>query len=356
MPAERSSSSAARRTKGFRHDRAVARGGRIVPFLLGALLTAAPAAAGGPGVDAAARDKKAGAQQTFDAGSHLYDSKRYQEALTAFRASHDISASPNSRLMAARCLRAMDHNAEAYREFDAVALEAREKGETYEQTAKAAETERDDLKQKVALVTLRLVDSKEGVQVKQGEQVLPSEAVGTVLVLDPSEEVFSASAPDGSTAKVSVSLAAGSSQEVELRLETPASRPEAAPPPPPPPREPVAPPPTGNPSLRTWALVAGGVGVVGLGAFAAFGAMSQSKLHALESSCPGHQCPPDRQGDIDSGKQFRLLANVGLALGVVGLGAGVTLFVIGSSSSSSTESKDVSLVIGPTSVNVVGRM
>jgi hypothetical protein len=340
----------------FRRDRAVVRGGRIFPFLLGALLVAAPAAARGPDVDAAARDKKAGAQQTFDAGSRLYDSKRYREALTAFRASHDIVASPNSHLMAARCLRGMDQNAEAYREFDAVALEARERGNSYEQTAKTAETERDDLKQKVALVTLRLADSKEGVQVKRGEQVLPAESVGTVLVLNPGEEVFSASAPDGSTAKVSVSLAAGSSQDIELRLETPASPPEEAPPPPPPPREPVAPPPAGNTSLRTWALVAGGVGVVGLGAFAAFGAMSQSKLHTLESSCPGHECPPARQDDIDSGKQFRLLANVGLSLGVVGLGAGVTLFVIGSSSSSSTESKHVSLVIGPTSVNVLGRM
>src|SRR5438874_1035580 len=83
MPAERSSSSAARRTTEFRRDRAVVRG-RIVPFLLGALLTAAPAAAGGPDVDATARAQKTGAQQTFDAGSRLYDSKRYREALTAF--------------------------------------------------------------------------------------------------------------------------------------------------------------------------------------------------------------------------------------------------------------------------------
>src|SRR6185369_12979994 len=150
---------------------------------------------------------------------------------------------------------------------------------------------------KVALVTLRVIGGKDGVEVKRGDQVVPAESVGGVLVLDPGEEVFSASAPDGSTAKVSVSLAPGSSQDVELELTAPVAR-SVEPPPPPPPKQPVAPPRTGNPSLRTWAFVAGGVGVVGFGAFAAFGAMSQSKLHSLESSCPNHQCPADQQSNI----------------------------------------------------------
>jgi len=47
---------------------------------------------------------------------------------------------------------------------------------------------------------------------------------------------------------------------------------------------------------------------------------------------------------------------VGLAVGIVGVAAGVTLFVLSSGESSGAESKSASLVVGPGSVNVIGRM
>src|SRR4051812_48863807 len=78
------------------------------------------------------KEQKAGAQKTFDAGSRLYDAHRYDEALTAFRASYQILASPNSHLMVARALRDLGRNVEAYAEYDSVAREAAAKGEKYE--------------------------------------------------------------------------------------------------------------------------------------------------------------------------------------------------------------------------------
>src|SRR5436190_21382129 len=84
------------------------------------------------------QDEKAGAQKTFEAGTKLYDAHRYKEALTALRASYQILPSPNSRLMIARCLRELGNNREAYREYEAVAAEAREKGDKYASAASAA--------------------------------------------------------------------------------------------------------------------------------------------------------------------------------------------------------------------------
>ena len=54
----------------------------------------------------------------------LYDAKHYAEALTAFRASHDVVKSPNTRLMIARCLRELGRLGEAYAETAATIAEA----------------------------------------------------------------------------------------------------------------------------------------------------------------------------------------------------------------------------------------
>src|SRR6185436_18627726 len=115
-------------------------------------------AEGAPG-----QDEKAGAQKTFEAGTRLYDAHRYKEALTALRASYQILPSPNSHLMIARCLRDLGNSREAYREFQAVAAEARQKGDKYASAATAATEEGDEVKQRLGFVTVRVNGASEGV-------------------------------------------------------------------------------------------------------------------------------------------------------------------------------------------------
>jgi hypothetical protein len=75
------------------------------------------AGAAGVPVDQASNDQLRAAQKTFRVADDLYDAKRFEEALTADRASYDIVASPNSRLMIARSLRELGRLEQAYHEL-----------------------------------------------------------------------------------------------------------------------------------------------------------------------------------------------------------------------------------------------
>jgi hypothetical protein len=94
--------------------------------------------------------------------------------------------------------------------------------------------------------------------------------------------------------------------------------------------------------------------------------MANSTYSDLEEKCAG-PCPADSQDDldqIDSGRTQQTLANVGLVVGIVGIGAGVTLFVLslgGKSSEAKTGQAHLApvrkpeLVVGPGFTGVRGK-
>ena len=98
-----------------------------------------------------------------------------------------------------------------------------------------------------------------------------------------------------------------------------------APPPPPPEAPPPAP---AMSSLRLGAYIAAGVGVVGLATFTVGGVMARSTYDDLNGACHGGPCPPDKSGEISSGKTQQTIANVGLVVGIAGVATGATLFVL----------------------------
>ena len=73
----------------------------------------------------------------------------------------------------------------------------------------------------------------------------------------------------------------------------------------------------------------GGVGVVGLVVGSIFGAMALSDASTLKSQagCPS-SCPPSAQSQIDTLHGHQWASDIGLGLGVVGLGVGAALFVM----------------------------
>jgi hypothetical protein len=98
------------------------------------------------------------------------------------------------------------------------------------------------------------------------------------------------------------------------------------------------------------AYIAGGVGVIGFATFAIFGEMAQSTYNDLQNACGGGPCPPSKSDEISSGKSKQLIANVGLAVGIVGVAAGATLFVLSIPKSSSPSS--AALVVSPNWIGV----
>jgi hypothetical protein len=101
----------------------------------------------------------------------------------------------------------------------------------------------------------------------------------------------------------------------------PASTANVAPPP-------VASAPARRDSLPPYVAVAGGIGLAGVVVFAVAGAMNRSTYGGLQEGCPASVCAADRQAEIDRGRTEQTVANVGLVVGLVGLGAGATLFVL----------------------------
>jgi hypothetical protein len=289
-------------------------------------------AAQGASVDSADSEQKRAAQKTFEAGDDLYEHGRYEEAITAFRASQALVASPNSRLMIARCLRELGRGAEAYAEFEATIQEAQANGGRYAETLAAATAERDATKAAIAFLVVDAAAEPglEGVRV--GQQRYMAEQLGKPIAIDPGqvEIVTIVNGAEGRTATLQAE--AGKTYPLPGASETPEAAPATAAP------VRAAPPATtsesatsdSGSSLRTAAWISAGVGVVGAAGFAIFGMMSKSQYDTLEKECPGGRCAPDRQEDIDTGERYQLFANVGLAVAVVGVGAGATLFVLSS--------------------------
>ena len=95
----------------------------------------------------------------------------------------------------------------------------------------------------------------------------------------------------------------------------------------------TAPLPVALPSGSEWTtqkmigVGLGGVGVVGLVVGSIFGAMALSDASGLKSQpgCPS-SCPPSAQSQIDTLHGHQWVSDIGLGLGVVGLGVGAALF------------------------------
>jgi hypothetical protein len=325
------------------------RWGWCLPICAALSMSVLPAWAGE--AQSSAKDQRAGAKKTFEVGNKLYDSHHFEEALAAFRASYQIVASPNSGLMIARCLRELGRNAEAYREYDAVVAEAGRGGERYRSSGEAATEERGELKSKVALLTVRVADAKSGVTVKVGDVKLADADIGVPVPFNPAQVVVTAESADGASARSDVTLNAGAASEVELWLTKPVEVPAAPPPPTVAPPPVVAEVPSPPSSLRTWSYVAGGVGAAGFITFAVFGAMTASKYSSLEKACPQKQCSADQKDDVDTGKTYQTVANVGLGVGIAGLATGITLFFV----SSGHKDDDVHVAFGPGTAQVSGR-
>jgi len=103
------------------------------------------------------------------------------------------------------------------------------------------------------------------------------------------------------------------------------------PPPTPPPLPVVPPPPASSWSpVRTVALVTGGVGVVGLGVGALFGAFAISAKNREQGDCPSAGCSNYTQAkaDYDTASKDATGSTIGFIAGGVLVGAGAVLWLV----------------------------
>ncbi len=266
------------------------------------------------------------AQARFARGKELMAKKQYDQALVEFRASHEIVSSPNTRLEISRCLRAMGRPVAAYAEFGRTAVEAKElvgQDNRYQRAYDAATAERAEIEPQLGFVALTISNPTDATTVSVGGEEIRRAAWDEPAPVVAGATEIVVTTPGHAPVRRTVTLTAG--QRTAMTIDAQSGELLGGPPPAEP--APVAE-PSGDGSLRLWAYVAGGVGVAGIATFAIAGLMAHSTYDDLNAACNGGPCPPDKSGEISSGKTQQTIANVGLGVGLAGLATGATLFVL----------------------------
>jgi len=192
---------------------------------------------GGAMPDVATPLQREQAQQRFARGKEALAKKDYAGAITEFRASHEIVASPNTRLEIARCQRAMGKLVAAYVELGRTAVEAKEllaQDNRYQKAADAATAERNEIEPKLGFVTLDVQNATDETTVTIGGEEIRRAAWTEPAPVAPGATDVVVSTPGHEPAKRTVTLAAG--QKMTLPIDAMSGEATAAPPPPPPPR------------------------------------------------------------------------------------------------------------------------
>jgi hypothetical protein len=310
--------------------------------------------AAGVAVEHATAAQKKDAQSKFLKAMTEYEAKHLDKALAGFKASYDIVASPNSHYMIARTLRDLGKLPEAATEYQGVIDEAG-KDTRYGDTLASAKSEFDELKTRLAFVTVQVMGAGPDAKVEVGGRQLDASKIGTPMIVEPGTVTVVLRTAKGEEKKT-VTAAVGKTESVSFDLT-------AAP-------APTTPGPakdqpgsatvdSKNFGMRQWGYVAGGVGAAGLVTFGIFGLMNNAKYNDPNDNCTGGHCSPDRSNDIDTGKKYQTIANVGLVVGIVGIGTGTVLYVLGGkkkpAEQAATATRVPQVMVGPGSVLVTGR-
>ena len=324
-----------------------------------------PCHAQGVAIAEATPAQRKSADKKLAEGKKLLKAGKAEQAIAAFESAHDTVADPEARLMIARAQQGMGDLLKAHAAYTLAVTEteALRSDAKYRDLLQAARKELADLEGVLAHLTIQLRYAPEGTNVTIDGEPLGTRKVGEPILLPPGQVKIVAQTPDGREASRQVTLTAGQNAKVDLAFVRDDADQVAAG------TEAEAEPETGSESApvtssepsssgsgkRTAAFIAGGVGVAGLATFGVLGAMSNSKYNELDDACPNAKCAADQQGNIDDGKLYQTLANVGLVVGVVGLGTSVTLFLVGGSGQSEKKASAMELRVGMRSIELRGR-
>ncbi len=91
----------------------------------------------------------------------------------------------------------------------------------------------------------------------------------------------------------------------------------------------LKPPPPPEQRLVAATFTSGAISAAGLASFGIFWALARSQYRALENNCNPLPCPASQQGAVQAGRNYQLVSNVSLAVGVAGAATAMTLYVIG---------------------------
>ena len=303
-------------------------------------------------------DDRAGARAAATAGSTAMQQEKWAEAIDLFTRAESLVHAPPHLLYIARAhaklgklVRARENYLKVMREeLPATAPRA------FVEAQASANAEGSALEAR--LPTVKVVvegDNTEGSIVTMDGVPVASALTGVPHPIDPGEHKFQARTKSWSSEEISMTFMEGSRETLTLALKlTLRLTPE-------PTVVPVVVGPTGQPqtketpatateglsTVRLGAYIGLGVGVVGVALGTVFLLRNRSKRNDADALCPQGVCPPSVKTQVrsldSSAGGAATLAWVGYGVGIAGLGAGATLFVLSMRAKKKTETAGVTI-------------
>lgn len=303
--------------------------------------TAAKEAAEKAKADAAAKKAEKAkfdkATAAFKQGLALYQRKKYPQALEQFQLSYDTVPSPNSLLYVARCQVESGDLRAGYVTFEKVIAEAEERSKTeakYAPTRDTAKQEAADLTKKLAIVSVDVVNAQGGSVTLAGAAV-PQDQWGKAIIVDPGTIEAKLEMPGRPPVVKSVTVEKGTPQRIELDGTPPMTAGVE------PPKDDEEDPAESGSIKGVWLGLGIGSSVLAIGGatvYAVSGFQLQDTIEQLDQNCPNADrddgCT-DLRGDkavVDARKDDastqKTVANIGFAIGVVGVAGAATFFTL----------------------------
>jgi hypothetical protein len=264
------------------------------------------------------------AEALFREGRTLMQEQRYAEACAKFAESQRLDPAGGTLINLALCHEAQGKLATAWGEFREALAKARAEERADRLTVA---TERlaalEPLLPKLSIFVApaaaegELVVSVDGVPLRRA-------AWGVAVPVDPGSHLVKASAPGREDFSISVELAVKESKRIEI---TPLPRSQKTGPGP---AKSAAPPAEreGDDGQATTGLIVGGLGLAALGIGGFFGIQAINRRAESDDECPTDSTCSDEGVRLnDSALQAAWFANIGIGLGVLGVGAGTYLLI-----------------------------
>jgi hypothetical protein len=312
-------------------------------------------------------EERAGARAAADAGATAMDQQRWADAITYFQKAESLVHAPPHLLNIARSHEKLGQLVEAREAYMKVAREElkADAPKVFRQAQAEARAELDAIEPRVPRVSVVVQGSGDlPVKVHMNGSVVPDGLVGVPRPLNPGSYEFQAFAEGAQSTPSTLMLREGAKETVVLTLQAgtglTAAPPPVAPQPAPTEQPDAAQEGGGKSGMRIGSYVAFGVGVVGLGVGTAFALSASSKRSEADDICSlegAFSCPEDKRDEVqqldDDADSASTMSIVGFAVGGLGIGTGVALFL--RSRNKDTQSASVTPFIGLNMAGVRGR-
>ena len=293
----------------------------IFAFLFAATVLMGQSFAEGVSVFDANDSQKKAARAAYKKGRAAIDRKYYQAALKHFRDSHNIIASPNSRMYIVVALQQLGRLSEAYWEALATVEDAKLAAKSdakYENARVKAQESADAIARENAIVELKVNNPQKGAQLFLNGRPVAKKNWKRPFVVAPGIVTIRF----GNQPALKLNTRGGGRYPIDLASGT-AVEAGAKPMPAPTPAEGEA---TASRGKFFWpGVITAGAGGLTLIAAAALGGAASGVHSDLEASCLGGPCGPEFNDKIDRGSRLQTASNVTLTLGLLAVAAGGTL-------------------------------